>query len=182
MSHSASRAMCVAAINLGCAFPLICHAEPREVTLPMLEVPDGMGKSGQVISGQVIPGQGIRRLDRSALLKKPFELSDADRRIVAREQAAWRRLSGSLCSGCGETQRVRKVDYVDPIAVLNAKPASWRPTVVATRTVQPSRVHRVQLAHRHRHRSRLYAYFSRFRYALLKWRRHHHHRVRLVQR
>lgn len=144
----------------------------------MLEVPDDIAK----------PGHVDRRLDRSALLKAPLELSDeADRRVAAREQASWRRLSSSLCSGCVEAQGFRKVGYVDPIAVLNAKPSlkpsSWQPTVLASRTIRPARTHRVQLAHRHRHRSRLYAYYSRFRYTLLKWRRHHHrHRVRYVQR
>jgi hypothetical protein len=140
----------------------------------MLEVPDDVGPSTQV----------LRRQDRSALLRSPIELSNAtDRSIAAREQAAWRRLSGSLCSGCGEAGRARRVAYVDPIAVLNAKPATWQSTAVVSRTVQPAHAHRVQLAHRHRHKSRLYAYYSKVRYAFLKWRRHHrYHRVRLVQR
>jgi hypothetical protein len=162
------------ALPLGCVFAVTCRAEPQNIRLPMLEVPDDAGTATRL----------PRRQDRSALLSSPIELSDAaDRSIAAREQAAWRRLSGSLCSGCGGAGRARRADYVDPIAVLNAKPVAWKPTVVASRAVQPPHAHRVQLAHRHRHKSKLYAYFSRVRYALLKWRRHHrHHRVRLVQR
>lgn len=175
MSRPVLKSILAVLCHIGCIFSFQAHAEPKKITLPMIEVPDELTDSVRA----------TRRLDRGALLKSPIELSDkADRLIAAREQVAWKRLSGSLCAGCGETQRARRVDYVDPIAVLNAKPVSWRPTVIAARTVQPTRTYRVRLAHRHRHRSRLYAYIGRVRYALLKWRRHHHHhhRVRVVQR
>lgn len=177
------------------------RAEAKDITLPMLEVPDDLGTSGHA----------VRKPDRSALLRDSVQLSNMDdRRTSEREQASWRRLSGSVCSNCDGTQRVRKVDYVDPVAVLNAKVATfrqtvlasravqpsrdnptdvlnakvaaWRQTVLASRAVQPSRNHRVRLTHRRRHKSTLYAYYSRFRYTLLKWRKQHRHRVRLVQR
>jgi len=129
MSWSVYKAIFVAVIHIGCATPLICQAEPKGVTLPMLEVPDKSGNSGDV----------IRPLDRSKLLSKSIELSDAnDRRVSAQEQTSWKRLSGSVCSGCGETQPVRKIGYVDPIAVLDAKVAAWKRTVLAGRAVQPS--------------------------------------------
>jgi hypothetical protein len=207
----------------------MCQDEPKDVTLPMIEVPDGLGK----------PGRVIRRPERSELLGSSIELSDtADQRFAARDQATWKRLSGSVCSSCGETQRIRKIDYVDPIAVLNAKVpafrqnvlasravqpsnsrsiadlnakvaafrqtvlasraaqpshnhsvealkakvAAFRQTVLASRAVQPSHKHRVRLTHRRKHKSTLYAYYSRFRYALLKWRKQHRYRTRLVQR
>lgn len=177
------------------------RVEAKDITLPMLEVPDDVGTSGHA----------ARKPDRSALLRDSVQLSNIDdRRISEREQASWRRLSGSICSSCDNTQRVRKVDYVDPVAVLNAKVATWRQTalasravqpsrddptevlaakvaawrqtVLASRAVQPSRNHRVRLTHRRRYKSTLYAYYSRFRYTLLKWRKQHRHRVRLVQR
>jgi hypothetical protein len=173
MSHSAFRTTLLLFVHIGFAFPLACHAEPLEVTLPTLEVPDHLRKTKGVTP----------QSDRPALLRAPIALSNADdRRIAAREQAAWRRLSGSLCAGCGEPQQVGKTAYVDPIAVLNAKPTSARPIMVTSRAVQPARVHRVQLARRYKHRSKFYVYYSRVRYALLKWRHPHHHRTRIVQR
>lgn len=229
MSWPVSRVIFVAVIHVGCAIPLICQADPKDITLPMLKVPDDSGDSREV----------IRQPDRSSLLRNSIELSDAsDRRVAAREQASWKRLSGSVCSSCGETQSLRKTDYVDPIAVLNAKTptsrqtvlasravqpsyndsmaalkakvaayrqavlarravqpsnndsmaalkakvAAWRQTVLASRAVQPSHNHRVRLTHRRKHKSTLYAYYSRFRYALLKWRKQQRHRTRLVQR
>lgn len=154
-------------------FPVTGHARPKQVRLPMLEVPDDLG----IILKK--PNFG----SRATLLRAPVELSDAgDRRVLAREQRMWSRLNGSLCSGCGEASSMRKVSYVDPIAVLNAKPTVAAQTVLASRTAAPTRAARVHLAHRHHHRSRLYAYYSRLRYAVLKWRRHHHRRrVRAVQ-
>jgi hypothetical protein len=201
MSWPAFRAILAATVHIGCATPLMCQDEPKDVTLPMLEVPDGLGK----------PGRVIRRPERSELLGSSIELSNtADQRFAARDQATWKRLSGSVCSSCGETQRIRKIDYVDPIAVLNAKVAPFRQTalasreaqpphnrsiealnakvapfrqtVLASRAVQPSHKHRVRLTHRRKHKSTLYAYYSRFRYTLLKWRKQHRHRNRLVQR
>jgi hypothetical protein len=159
--------------QIGFAFPLACRAEPLEITLPTLEVPDHLKKSSDASP----------QLDRSALLRAPIALSNADdRRIAAREQAAWKRLSGSLCSGCGRPQRARKIEYVDPVAILNAKPASLRPTVMVSRVAPPARAQHVQLAGHHKHRSTIYIYYSRIRYALLKWRHPHRHRTRVVER
>jgi len=201
MSWPVSRAMLAATIHISCATPLMCQAETKEVTLPMLEVPDDLGS----------PGRITRRPNRSELLESPIELSNtADQRTVVRDQASWKRLSGSVCTSCGETKRVWKADYVDPIAVLNAKVSAFRQTVLASRavqpsrnhsiadltakvsafrrtvlasrTVQPSRNHRVRLTHRRKHKSTLYAYYSRFRYVLLKWRKQHRYQTRLVQR
>ncbi|MEL6064492.1 MULTISPECIES: hypothetical protein [unclassified Methylobacterium] len=162
-------------------FPVTADAKPKQVRLPMLEVPDDLG----LILKK--PNFG----SRASLLRSPVELSDVrDRRGLEREQRMWSRLNGSLCVGCGGTpsavlsgaSAVRRVNYVDPVAVLNAKPASVASTVVASRAVAPARSARVHLAHRRPHRSRLYAYYSRMRYAVLKWRRHHHRRrVRAVQ-
>ncbi len=154
-------------------FPATCYGKPKQVRLPMLEVPNDLG----IILNK--PNFG----SRSTLLRAPVELSDAnDRRVLAREQLMWQRLNGSLCTGCGETQVVRKVNYVDPVAVLNAKPAAAPDRAVARYAAVPPRVARVHLAHRQHHRSRLYAYYSKLRYAVLKWRRHHHRRrVRAVQ-
>lgn len=164
-------------------FPVTGYAKPKQVRLPMLEVPDDLG----LILKK--PNFG----SRATLLRSPVELSDVkDRHGLEREQRLWSRLNGSLCVGCGgapsavygRAPAMRRVNYVDPIAVLNAKPASAAATVVASRAVAPARSARVHLAHRRPHRSRLYAYYSRLRYAVLKWRRHHHHlrrRVRAVQ-
>jgi len=103
---------------------------PRDVRLPRLEVPDPATRVKR-------PAPGA---DRSSLLNQSIELSDArDRRTLAREQSAWGRLSGSMCVGCGgELRRPGRVVYVDPIAVLNAKPVS-RITVtrVAETTPKP---------------------------------------------
>jgi hypothetical protein len=153
-------------------FPVTGYAKPKEVRLPMLEVPDDLG----VILKK--PNFGSRAM----LLRSPVELSDAkDRRVLDREQRLWSRLNGSLCAGCGGASAVRRVNYVDPVAVLNAKPAPVpaAETLVASRVAAPARSARVHLAHRRPHRSRLYAYYSRLRYAVLKWRRHPHHRRRI---
>lgn len=103
---------------------------PREVRLPQLEVPDDRAKiKGTQVGSGPGTGTGIHpRSDRSALLNQSIELSDErDRRTLAREQDAWGRLSGSLCTGCGaEPRRSRRVALVDPIAVLNAKPSPAR--------------------------------------------------------
>ena len=156
-------------------FPVTGYAKPKQVRLPMLEVPDDLG----LILKK--PNFG----SRATLLRSPVELSDAnDRRVLAREQRMWSRLNGSLCVGCGAAPApaLRKVSYVDPVAVLNAKPTVVAQPVLASRTAAPARAARVHLAHRHHHRSRLYAYYSRLRYAVLKWRRHHpRRRVRAVQ-
>ena len=159
-------------------FPATCYGKPKAVRLPMLEVPDDLG----LILKK--PNFGSRAM----LLHAPVELSDAnDRRVLAREQRMWSRLNGSLCVGCGGGQALRRVSYVDPVAVLNARPTVVaRPVVarpvLASRTAAPARAARVHLAHRHHHGSRLYAYYSRLRYAVLKWRRHHpRRRIRAVQ-
>ncbi|MBE7201874.1 MAG: hypothetical protein INR70_29280, partial [Parafilimonas terrae] len=101
---------------------------PRDVRLPRLEVPDPATRTKR-------PAPGV---DRSSLLNQTIELSDDhDRRTLAREQSAWGRLSGSLCVGCGgETRRPGRVVYVDPIAVLNAKPTS-RVTVTRVAETAP---------------------------------------------
>jgi hypothetical protein len=156
---------------------LPAHAKPKQVRLPMLEVPDDLG----LILKK--PNFG----SRATLLRSPVELSDVkDRHVLEREQRLWSRLNGSLCVGCGGApsaiytgaSAVRRVNYVDPIAVLNAKPAAAQ-TALASRVAAPARSARVHLAHRRQHRSRLYAYYSRLRYAVLKWRRHPHHRRRI---
>lgn len=164
-------------------FPVTGYAKPKPVRLPMLEVPDDLG----LILKK--PNFG----SRATLLRSPVELSDMkDRRGLEREQRLWSRLNGSLCVGCGGTpsaalsapSAVRRVNYVDPVAVLNAKPTPAAETVVASRVAAPARFARVHLAHRRPHRSRLFAYYSRLRYAVLKWRRHHAHhrrRIRAVQ-
>jgi hypothetical protein len=164
-------------------FPVTGYAKPKQVRLPMLEVPDDLG----LILKK--PNFG----SRATLLRSPVELSDAkDRHVLEREQRMWSRLNGSLCVGCGGgpgtvlsgSSTVRRVNYVDPVAVLNARPAAVATTVVASRAVAPARAARVHLAHRRSHRSRRYAYYSRLRYAVLKWRRHHAHhrrRIRAVQ-
>jgi hypothetical protein len=164
------------------------HAEPQDVTLPMIAVPDQPGKADKSVAPGVVPG--VVPGDRASLLRKPIELTDdKDRRVYVREQSAWRRLAGTMCIGCGEMKRVRTTQYVDPIAVLNARPASLLTSTAVTRvaakpTVRVAHSHRVRFAHRRTHRSRFYAYYSRLRYAVLKWRRHHHsqrHRSRFVQ-
>lgn len=101
---------------------------PRDVRLPRLEVPDPATRVKR-------PAPGA---DRSSLLNQTIELSDDhDRRTLAREQSAWGRLSGSLCVGCGaEPRRPGRVVYVDPIAVLNAKPVS-RVTVTRVAETAP---------------------------------------------
>ncbi|MCJ2018126.1 hypothetical protein MKK84_11905 [Methylobacterium sp. E-065] len=154
------------------------HAKPKQVRLPMLEVPDDLG----LILKK--PNFG----SRATLLRSPVELSDVkDRHVLEREQRLWSRLNGSLCVGCGgapgaiysSASAVRRVNYVDPVAVLNARPAAVAQTALASRVAAPARSARVHLAHRRQHRSRLYAYYSRLRYAVLKWRRHPHHRRRI---
>ncbi|GJE11583.1 MULTISPECIES: hypothetical protein [Methylobacterium] len=153
--------------------PAVCEARPKRVKLPMLEVPDDAEP----------PSRRIPFVDRSALIGKPIELSNADdRRVLAREQLLWSRLNGSLCTGCGETRRIRKVAYVDPIAVLNAKPALLVAAVAPVQAIKRGRAARIQLAHRRHHRSKLYSYYNRLRYAVLKWRRHHRVRTRAVHR
>ncbi|SDN44478.1 hypothetical protein SAMN05216360_108159 [Methylobacterium phyllostachyos] len=154
-------------------FPVACYGKPKAIRLPMLEVPDDLGV--------ILKRPSLD--NRAALLRSPVELSDAnDRRVLARERRMWSRLNGSLCVGCGEAPALRKVSYVDPVAVLNAKSTVVAQPAVASRTAAPARAARVHLAHRHHHRSRLYAYYSRLRYAVLKWRRHHpRRRVRAVQ-
>ncbi|MCJ2072838.1 hypothetical protein MKK75_29275 [Methylobacterium sp. J-030] len=156
-------------------FPVTGYAKPKQVRLPMLEVPDDLG---------VVP-ERPNLANRALMLRAPIELSDPnDRRVHAREQRLWSRLNGSLCVGCGGASAVRQVNFVDPVAVLNAKPARIAETVVARRVAAPARSARVQLAHRRPNRSRLFAYYSRLRYAVLKWRRHHAHhrrRIRAVQ-
>ena len=158
--------------------PVPAHAKPKQVRLPMLEVPDDLG----LILKK--PNFG----SRATLLRSPVELSDVkDRHVLEREQRLWSRLNGSLCVGCGGApsaiytgaSAVRRVNYVDPVAVLNAKPAAVAQTALASRVAAPARSARVHLAHRRQHRSRLYAYYSRLRYAVLKWRRHPHHRRRI---
>lgn len=149
--------------------PSICEARPKRIKLPMLEVPDDLGK----------PSGRLQPFDRSTLLGKPIELSNADdRRLYAREQVIWGRLSGSLCTGCGETRRVRKVNYVDPVAVLNAKPRAFVAASVPAHVVKPEHAARVRIAHRRRHNSILYSYYGRLRFSVLKWRRHHRTRTR----
>jgi len=153
-------------------FPVTVYAKPKPVRLPMLEVPDDFG---------VIPKKpGFE--SRALLPKAPIELSNAaDRRVLAREQRLWGRLNGSLCTGCVGGPAVRRVNYVDPVAILNAKPAVGD-MAVARRVAAPARSARVHLAHRRSHRSRLSAYYNRLRYAVLQWRRHHHRRrIRAVQ-
>jgi len=155
------------------AFPATCYGKPKAVRLPMLEVPDDLGP--------ILKRPSLER--RALLLRSPVELSDAnDRRVHARERRMWSRLNGSLCVGCGDAPALRKVSYVDPVAVLNAKPTSVAQPALASRTAAPARTARVHLAHRHHHRSRLYTYYSRLRYAVLKWRRHHpRRRVHAIQ-
>ncbi len=104
---------------VGATWPAAVRAQPREVTLPRLEVPD------EVRRRAVNP-------ERAALLNQPIELSDArDRLTLARERAAWGRLSGSLCSGCVDGRALRRTATVDPIAVLNAKPSAKPAAVLA---------------------------------------------------
>lgn len=103
---------------VGATWPVASHAQPREITLPRLEVPD----DGKTKKSAPIP-------DRAALLNQPIELSDArDRLTLARERAAWGRLSGSLCTGCGAARGAARIATIDPIAVLNAKRANTPPT------------------------------------------------------
>jgi hypothetical protein len=153
-------------------FPVTADAKPKQVRLPMLEVPDDLG----LILKK--PNFG----SRASLLRSPVELSDVrDRRGLEREQRMWSRLNGSLCVGCGGTPSA-VLSGASAVRRVNSKPASVASTVVASRAVAPARSARVHLAHRRPHRSRLYAYYSRMRYAVLKWRRHHHRRrVRAVQ-
>ncbi|GJD34388.1 hypothetical protein [Methylobacterium aerolatum] len=101
---------------------------PREVRLPRIEVPD--------------PVNRVRRpdkADRGNLLGQSIELSDErDRRTLAQEQKAWGRLSGTMCVGCGgETRSRGRVATVDPIAVLNAKPATARFAPIRQAAVAP---------------------------------------------
>lgn len=148
----------------GLVFPIVCQADPAHVTLPTLEVPDKTKK----------PNPPLRSIDRLDLLSKPLGVSDTEeRRLIERQEVMWKRMTGALCSGCGETRRVGKVAYVDPVAVLNATSAVKRDTVFASGTVRVARAHRVHIVHRRHHRSRLYAYYSRMRFAVLKWRKHH---------
>ena len=160
-------------VSVSLVAPTVCEAGPKRVRLPMLEVPDDLET----------PSGRIPFADRSALLKKPVELSNADdRRVLAQEQLRWDRLNGSLCSGCGGTQRIRKVVYVDPIAVLNAKPALLVAAAAPVHAVKRRHAARIHLAHRRNHRSKIYAYYNRLRFAVLKWRRHHRIRTRAVHR
>jgi hypothetical protein len=210
---------------VGATGPVASLEQSREITLPRLEVPD------EVKARRAPPNP-----DRAALLNQPIELSDErDRLTLARERAAWGRLSGSLCSGCGEYRSQHQAGTVDPIAVLNAKPAAARlpvkplvrPTAVATvrtapvpalaaatpapiaarpgavlvaatsapaaaklarprataaprRSARPAHTHRVQLAHRRGSRSKLTGYLGRIRYALLRWRHRHPHRIHRI--
>ena len=112
------RAIAVVAL-IGATWPAAVRAQSQDVTLPRLEVPDEVRRKA------VNP-------DRAALLNQPIELSDArDRLTLARERAAWGRLSGSLCSGCVDGRALRRTATVDPIAVLNAKPSA-KPAAVLT--------------------------------------------------
>ena len=159
----------------GLVLPTVCQADPAHVTLPTLEVPDKITKSDPSLLG----------IDRYTRLSNSVELSNTkDRRIIERQEASWKRSIGALCSGCGETRRVGKVAYIDPVAVLNATSTVKRDTVFTSGTVRVARAHRVHMVHRRHHRSRLYAYYSRMRFAVLKWRKHHRrtHAARREQR
>lgn len=119
---------------VGATWPVASHAQPREITLPRLEVPD----EAKTKKSAPVP-------DRAALLNQPIELSDErDRVTLARERAAWGRLSGSLCTGCGAARGAGRIATVDPIAVLNAKPTSARPAsaqpTLAVRPVRPATI------------------------------------------
>lgn len=158
-----SAALLLASISI--LIPSVCEARPKRIKLPKLEVPDDLGK----------PPERLPPLDRSTLLRKPIDLTNADdRRIYAREQITWARLSGSLCTGCVGSGPSRKVSYVNPIAVLNARPAAIVAAATYSRTINPTHVARAKIAHRQKHKSKWYAYYSRFRYSVLKWRRRHH--------
>ena len=126
-------------VSVALVVPAVCEARTKRIKLPMLEVPED----------QATPSRRAPLVDRSALLGKPVELSSADdRRVLAREQLMWSRLNGSLCTGCGETRRIRKVAYVDPIAVLNAKPALLVTAVAPVQAITRRHMARIQLAHR----------------------------------
>lgn len=128
MSRSAVRPTLVVVALMGMAWPVTARAQSREIRLPPLEVPDEVAKARRALQGG----------DRSALLGQSIELSDErDRRTLAKERTAWGRLSGSLCSGCGETPHTRQAATVDPIAVLNAKRVS---TLVEAKTSAASRL------------------------------------------
>ena len=151
--------------------PVLARAEPLEATLPMLEVPEGAKPDA---NRRIIPPKLI---DRSNLLSKPMVASDpADRAMVERYDSAWKRVSGGICSGCGNARSVRKVIYIDPVAVLNASSATKSVAKPADSFIRVARVSRVHLAHRHSRSNRLYAYFRRLRYAALRWRKPYHHR------
>lgn len=170
-SRTASAALLFASCSV--IVSTVCEASPKRIKLPMLEVPDDLGNQNEKLPP----------IDRSSLLRKPIELSHADdRRLRAREQVFWSQLSSSLCTGCGETRRVQKVHYVDPIAVLNAKPSSLVAASAPTHAIKPKHVARVRIAHRRRHRSILYSYYSRLRFSVLRWHRHHRIRARAVNR
>jgi hypothetical protein len=173
MLRSAPVSAALLFVSYSILVPSVCEARPKRIRLPMLEVPNDFGK----------PAERLPSFDRSNLLGKPVELTNADdRRLYAREQIRWSRLSGSLCAGCVGSAPSKKVSYVDPIAVLNAKPSSVIATSTLVGAARPAQAARVRIAHRHKHRSKWYAYYSRLRYSVLKWRRHHHSRTRAVNR
>jgi hypothetical protein len=148
----------------GLALPAVCQADPAHVIFPTLEVPDKISK----------PDPSLMSIDRYTLLsnsQKP--LNTKGRGIIEKQEASWKRSVGTLCSGCGETRHVGKVAYIDPVAVLNATSAVKRDTAFTSGTVRVAPAHRVHIVHRRHHRSRLYAYYSRMRFAVLKWRKHH---------
>ena len=161
----------VVPVAFGFVAPCSSSAEPRKVTLPPLEVPDKPRTSKFLQSQQ----------ERSDLLLKPVELSNAgDRIIVNRQNMKWESLISGICAGCAGNKRTAKVSYIDPIAVLNATHTTT--TTVTRNKIRVAHVYWPKITRPHHRGSRVYAYYRRLRDAALKWRRDPRHRSKVARR